>query len=343
MPKHPPHIEPRIIYEVCCQFMADCPLKEIQAWLQSAGVQNASREMVYKLVRQGVQTGFIRLCAPLANKLERELNERFSGVKISVLDVAGECAKQSVARHGAQKILEFVMQFASDGKKDVQIGMGAGYVTQDFAGYFAQLLRPVTGLPTLVLQALTSGFLVKSPETAPVSFFSLFKNLDNIEYIGLFAPAWVDCQEYSALKHNPCMKEAFELAANLDIVVTSFASADDEHGLYNRFIRKYGKDENIHALRKAGWVGDILWQPFSSAGPIHIDTGVRAVSLFELDELMKFAATPGKHVVCFAAPCSVCGENKAAALLPLLENPQLRVFNHLIMDRETASTVARLC
>ena len=339
MSKHPPHIEPRIIYEVCCQFMADRPLKEIQAWLQSAGVQNASREMVYKLVRQGVQANFIQLCAPLANTLEHELSERFCGVDITVLDVAGERAKQGVASHGAHKVLELVMKLASEGKTRVQIGMGAGRLTQDFAGYFAQLLRSAPGLPTLILQALSSGFFVQRPETAPVSFFSLFKNLDHIEYIGLFAPAWVDCQDYPTLKHNPGVKEAFELAANLDIVVTSFACADDAHGLYTSFIHEYGKDENIHALRAADWIGDILWQPFSSVGPIHIDCGVRAVSLFELEELVKFAATPGKHVVCFAAPCSVCGENKAAALLPLLENPQLRAFNHLVMDKETAQAI----
>jgi DNA-binding transcriptional regulator LsrR (DeoR family) len=37
-----------------------------------------------------------------------------------------------------------------------------------------------------------------------------------------------------------------------------------------------------------------------------------------------------------AGPCGECGETKKNALLPLLANPKLRLWTHLVTDAKTA-------
>ncbi|TGO03234.1 hypothetical protein PN36_10650 [Candidatus Thiomargarita nelsonii] len=53
------------------------------------------------------------------------------------------------------------------------------------------------------------------------------------------------------MKQNHGVIEAFDAVDNLDIIVTSVASADDEHGLYNQFLKKYA--DKSKQLQNAGW------------------------------------------------------------------------------------------
>jgi hypothetical protein len=55
----------------------------------------------------------------------------------------------------------------------------------------------------------------------------------------------------------------------------------------------------------------------------------------QLADLVRLARQPGKHVILLCAPCSYCGGSKARGLLPLLRQPSLHVWNHLIVDYET--------
>jgi DNA-binding transcriptional regulator LsrR (DeoR family) len=92
-------------------------------------------------------------------------------------------------------------------------------------------------------------------------------------------------------------------------------------------------------MYKAGWVGDVQFRPYSAEGPLPENVcPVRAVTLFELDELVRIAKdrTNGKYVVLVAGPCGECGETKKNALRPLLANEQLRLWTHLIVDAKTA-------
>jgi hypothetical protein len=63
---------------------------------------------------------------------------------------------------------------------------------------------------------------------------------------------------------------------------------------------------------------------------------VRAVTLFELSDLVRLARTEGKYVVLLGGPCGECGHTKTPALLPLLSEPDLRLWTHLLTDVETA-------
>ena len=61
-----------------------------------------------------------------------------------------------------------------------------------------------------------------------------------------------------------------------------------------------------------------------------------AMTLFELDQLKKMVES-GKHVVLVAGPCLQCGRSKSEALRPLVKQPSLHVFNHLVTDIGTAN------
>jgi hypothetical protein len=99
---------------------------------------------------------------------------------------------------------------------------------------------------------------------------------------------------------------------------------------------------NTQPLIDKGHVGDVQYQPYSEVGPIRVNTGIRAVTLFELSDLVELAASPDKHVLLVAGPCIRCGRPKGRALRPLLTERSLRVCNHMIIDAGTAQELLQL-
>ena len=98
-------------------------------------------------------------------------------------------------------------------------------------------------------------------------------------------------------------------------------------------------------LAKKGWVGDVQFRPYSAKGAIQLASGIRAVTLFELDELVELAARnlkqkkSDKHVFLVVGPCLDCSRLKTDALVPLLANPKLRAWNHAVIDLQTAKSL----
>jgi hypothetical protein len=79
--------------------------------------------------------------------------------------------------------------------------------------------------------------------------------------------------------------------------------------------------------------------PYSSRGPIEIREGKRAVTLFEIDDLVTLANKKNKDVVIVAGPCPAadCNRTRSEALQPLLRNhKELGVWSHLYMDMQAA-------
>ena len=58
--------------------------------------------------------------------------------------------------------------------------------------------------------------------------------------------------------------------------------------------------------------------------------------MFELPDLVRMATRTDKKVILMARECALCGRTRAEALRPLLTNPDLKVFNSLILDAATA-------
>ena len=99
------------------------------------------------------------------------------------------------------------------------------------------------------------------------------------------------------------------------------------------------KSRLVSDLRRSGWIGDVIYRPYSGTEPIVTREGIRAVSLFELEDLIALVHKPNKHVVLVAGPCGICNETKGAALLPLLREAGLKLWTHVLMDLTTAQSL----
>jgi hypothetical protein len=101
---------------------------------------------------------------------------------------------------------------------------------------------------------LSSGFDANDPLRSPVAFLALQELPVNVSYVGLFASAAVPVEDYERVKKQPGVRESFERAREIDIVVSSLASARDEHGALTRFF-EFGKGSGASDLRRQGWCG----------------------------------------------------------------------------------------
>jgi len=68
---------------------------------------------------------------------------------------------------------------------------------------------------------------------------------------------------------------------------------------------------------------------------------LRAVTVFELRDLVDLALKPDKEVILMVRQCGICGRARTTALRALLSNPSLKVFSRLILDRVTADALLK--
>jgi DNA-binding transcriptional regulator LsrR (DeoR family) len=299
-----------------------------------------TRERIYPLIREGVQLGYVMLSPPIHRSLSQRIADRYhaDASRIHVVNVRGKPAAEHLAAAGADVLLGLIQEVGAR-KKPVHLGLGSGWTSMLLARRLVQRMRQEYDGPGLVLHALSSGFDANDPLRSPVAFFGPFQELPiEVSYVGLFASATVPVEDYESVKRQPGVRESFERAREIDIVVSSLASARDEHGALNRFMR-VGKGLGAAELRRQGWVGDFQYLPMSRQGPIRIAHGVRAVTLFELDDYVRMVLNKEKHVVLVAGPCGVCGRTKEDALAPLLKRSGLKIWSHLVTDAQTADRV----
>ena len=326
-----PEAADELVFGVCHAFLKGDKTEDI------ANTFGLTREGVYPLVVEGAARNYLLLCPPPQQELTERLAQRYGldPSRIRVVATRGKGANEQVSWAGGDVVLDLVREMA-ERKKQVHLGLGSGWTTLQVARRLAQRLRTEFGGPDLALHALSSGFDIKDPLRAPVAFFGSFANLPmKVDYLGLFVSAAVPWNMYEDVKMQPGVRESFEHAAEVDIVVTSLASAADEHGALNRFLKLW-KNDALDELMRQGWVGDVQYLPYSTSGPISVESGVRAVTLFELSELVEMVQSGDKHVVLVGGPCGHCGASKTEALRPLLEEPGLRVWSHLVVDAGTA-------
>lgn len=332
-----------LLIAVCDRFLEGKTVMDIVNWLNGEpGGENITRENVYPLLREARDRGYFSVLPPPEGYLQRRICDRFHVDKerIHVLRIRGDAARDYVADAAAKQIVELIHEIGRT-KERVRIGLGGGGTIMMVARALASRLRFEGSLPKLGLHALSSGFDVNNPWTAPVSFLGYFdRAAPDIEYVGLFAPAVVEMNDYERVMTLPGVEESVRKARQIDIVVTSLASASDKHGQLNRFMNLgEGSNGNVDELKNCGWVGDVSYRPYAKTGPITEAGGIRAVSLFELKDLVDLARKPNKHVLLVAAPCGICNEPKAEALRPLLEESNLKLWTHLLTDLTTAQNL----
>ncbi len=351
------------------------PAASVVDWLvRERGRDDVTREKIYPIIWQAFKRGFLLLKAPIELNLRDRLVERFSlraylapdaseravadsdaERKLVVVNVSGPTASRHVGSVAADEIIKLIYRVAAEKKaravaegRDpnetrVHLGFGAGYAAMEVAKRLAD--RADAQTPKLTLHAISpGGFYIAKQQMDPTVYFNYFIDAGlDVECVGLFSTPVVAAEDFPRLQRNPSLRRCFESRDEIDIIATSLASADDEHGLFRQYF-EYLRDEKLvdaselQALEGQGWVGDVLFQPFSSTGAL-TPKSYRAVALFTFDELAAFSRRPGKHVVVIGGPCGACGAPKTNALRPLLENERARLWTRLIVDRDAAKAL----
>jgi DNA-binding transcriptional regulator LsrR (DeoR family) len=334
----------------------------IAEWLnQEFGRTDITRERVYPLFWEAARRRFFFLQPPRELDLAKRIAALY-GVEqyaldpetIQVVNARGPASLKHVATVGADVVLSLVKKLekkkreAREADLRVHIGLGGGALAMMVAERLASRIRSDLDCPKLVLHALsTGGFLVDQPKEAPVTYFSYFHDvLNEPEYVGLFSATVVPSGQYDQVIANPGVRESFERANEIDIVITSFASADDPHGLLKRYLHHLVEkgelsQKALEEMEGMGWVGDVQFRPYTAQGPMQDGCPVRAVTLFEPSDLVERVKIPGKYVVLLAGPCHECGHAKTTALVPLLRQPNLRLWTHLVTDLKTAHELVK--
>jgi DNA-binding transcriptional regulator LsrR (DeoR family) len=206
------------------------------------------------------------------------------------------------------------------------------------ARHLAELLcEPAEALPTkIVLHALVSGFDLFDPTTDPNAFFTYFVGdqglLVETAFVGLHAPPVIGPEQLHSFMNLEPIKLARQHAERLDMVVTSASQVKDEHNALRQHMHI-----SEEVLRKASCIGDILWQPIGPNGPVQVPSGVRALTLIDLQELQALVARGG-HVLLVAGPCGACREPKAEVIEAILRQPR-PLITHLVTDSRCAGAL----
>jgi hypothetical protein len=369
---HPSQESDELVFAVCDRFLSQLGKQyssqsgnadgarrgaaaAIATWLREKwGREDLTRERIYPLFWEAARRGFLFLQPPREQYLARQLAERFQVGQyrededtIQVVNARGHDAFRHVTSAGADLVYSLIQRVGQK-KGRVHLGLGAGYSSMIVAKRLAGRVYSDLTCPPLVLHALSAGgFLIDKPYNAPITYLSYFDGaLPQVDSIALFSETVVSEDEYQRVKNNPGVRKSMECAADVDIVLTSFASAHDEHGMLGQYLeallKEGGLDPNaVRRMQDAGWIGDVQFRPYSAEGPIIEECPVRAVTLFELSDLVELAESGQKYVVLLAGPCGECGRLKTDALEPLLTNPKLRLWTHLVSDVDTVGALLK--
>jgi hypothetical protein len=340
------------------KFFAGQTTDQIAEWvngeLQQRGINRKfSRQQVYPVIFDAAHEGLIRYYPPEHVQLAADIASKTDVTRdqVQVVNTHGPEGTEHLAAVAADVIIDLIRRAArrKGGSKkrpvSVHLGLGAGYTTLQIVRQLAIRLRDrksIDGVSELVFHALSSGFDPNDPQTSPVAFFTYFDELPiRTEFYCLFTEAVVVANDLDRVKQLPGVRQSFAAAKDIDIVVTSLASASDRGALLNRFEDQYAELNPARSQSRDGRVGDVHFRPYSKKGPIETDSeSIRAVTLFELEDFVTMTQEEGKYVV-LVAGTTRRGGNRAKPLLPLLTEPTLRVWSHLCLDVSTAREVAR--
>jgi hypothetical protein len=298
-----------------------------------------TREGIYPLIGEAVRRGFLKLVPPVSRQLAAEISARYPTLQscvLRVVETAGKHDNAKVAAVAAEVALDHLGEIVRAKRGAVVgLGLGPGRATLDFCRAFGGLLADYSEPVKLKLVAISAGCPANAPEYASISFFNLFPPHVVDSKVGLFAETLVPLKDFDAIKGRAGVKEAFGAQPGIDLVVTSMGDVQDDDDLLSMFLEQ--SDQDLPSLRAAGWIGNVQYRPYTAKGPVkEKPNDLRAVTLYELEDLARVADQKNKHVILMARQCGICGRTRAEALRPLLTNPALKVFSTLVLDAATA-------
>lgn len=343
-----------LLAEACLKFLGGMGAVDIVTWLRGRGFE-INRQQSLPLLREAAHRGLLRVHPPADRDVAVNVADCFGRspetIRVvpvdarSTLDLIAAAADlDKVAAAAADLIVLLIKELGSRrGKKWVHLGLGAGMTTMMIARILAERLRTEQSLPGLVLHALSQGFSVDQPNTAPVAMFGLFTGLPTeVRYVNYLGPLAAGAEtRLENVTELPRVNESFAAAKDIDIVITSLASSKDEHGDLNQLMR-HAKPDDVAALEEARHCGDVQFSPYSVDGPIDMDGRLRPMVILQLSDLVEMAKTRDKHVILVAGPCKQCDRTRADALRPLMRTAALAVWTHVVLCSRTAAEAIAL-
>jgi DNA-binding transcriptional regulator LsrR (DeoR family) len=327
---------------VCRLFCKGHGPKEITERIQKDyAATTFNRQSAYQILLKAAKANRLRFVPKASFVLSSRLKTQCDW--LADVKVVHTTEFEDVAYQGAETLLTLVQKVNADAGRKVHIGFAGGHAMRRLAQIFAQLLDESDArLPeTLVLHALVAGFDVFDPTTDPNTFFTLFRNRTSVntrfEFVGLHTPPVVTASEYDALRNSEGIRESYEHAKDLDIIVTSAADWSDRHSTFRKYMEKSAGCSDV--LVKSGCVGDMLWLPIGPSGPLEVQTRIRSMTLIELSGLPALIKK-GKYVLLVLGPCAVCQRTKSRILSGIL-NSEERLISHLVVDTRSAKEATR--
>lgn len=317
---------------VCGLFTKGKKFSEIAQTINQIYHANLKRESTYPILLNAIRHKWIRYVPPLERTLEGQLKEKYPWLDGAYIVHSSQF--KDVAYYGAETLITLLKRFRYQNRDEVHIGFAGGHAMRKLATIFSELLPQHEGkIPSrLVLHALVAGFDVYEPTTDPNTFFSLFQTgyPQGVEFkfVGLHTPPLVETIEYAKIVNMEGIKESYQEAKKIDIIVTSATSWSDEHSTFQKYMQKSENCFNI--LKSQKCVGDMLWLPLGEENLIEVQTEIRAMTLFELNQLPGFIQK-GKNVLLILGPCGQCNQTKAHVLKAIL-NQKKHLITHLVAD-----------
>ena len=346
-----------VLLRACEQLLDGVTASEIAAFIARETHQRFSREQVYPLLKRAERLGLLRLVASLDEEMGRWLAKvcGLPAENVKVVQAKGPQSLEHVAKAGARMAFDVIQDLRASSAPPQHVGLGAGRTSRLLCRELGALLksefdRPATGSqdypiveqPELVFHALTGGWAPDRPLEWPVAHFNYFIDEERpyAGFIGLSAPPVVRQDLFDQIRSLPLVQPCFDNAKDIDIILTSISGRDDEHGSFGRLMAP--DRAACQALDAAGWIGDVQFLPYSRESALQLRVGLRPFVVVTIDDLVQLAGRKGKAVVLVAGPCGMCSRTKARALVPLILNPGLRVFSHLVCDIRTAEELSQL-
>jgi hypothetical protein len=303
-----------------------------------------TRQSLFPLAAEAVRRGMMRLVPPTSKALRDLLVAKFPGLaaaKVNVVLTSGPDDNARVAAFAADKALAALLRYSkARGGKPVGLGLGPGRATLDFCRFLSAALKHLAQDLRLRLVAITAGCPARLLENAPISFLNLFPERHVESKLGLFAETLVPARDFPDLPGHTGVKEAFGAKDDIDVIVTAMGDFDDPHDLLRVFLEDSKQD--LAKLRRRGWLGNVQYRPFTADGPVQEEPDdLRAVTVFELADLVERARHRSKEVILMARQCGRCRRPRTAALRALLKNDTLHVFSRLVLDRATATELLK--
>ena len=304
---------------------------QLAAIVESQTEIKLSRQGIHEALRAGRRKDFMQLTPPRADLLEGLL-ERLAGRHgIEVVSFRGTSATEYVAQAAAHEVRRLIFEIADARPGPVHLGLGIGMTTKLFVAELALLLRSRFEVPPLVIHALTHECYFKPGLETPATYAaSLQRDLEEVTGVTFVALG----------PDQPGNSEAFDRRSEIDVLVTSLASSQDrESYLWEVVTRSEGEQGMLDLIAK-GCLGDLQLHPYSRSGPMSGAELTKRLTLFDIPDMLEMRRQKGRYVVLMAGPQRDMETGKAAALRPLLLQPELQVWDRLVVDWDTAYELA---